>query len=162
LFGELSSGLFILCLGLAILHSSVWIVVGFSAAIAGFISQIRANRRYAAQREAFRHKNAPNYPRIFDTPPPEDIDGAAEEEFDLYDTDTCTYLGKTSRKDLKILIHRFREIPQQGPNDIFMLVESLEMLPNDSISPEFSRLLRDAFKKQDSLVLRWIPSNRQN
>ena len=159
LIGELAIGFFVLSMGLAILHSPAWILLCIPAWLAAFISSIRTDRRHRTEKKALRAKNATSYPDIFDTPPPQDIDSIAVDEFDLYDTETCTYIGKASKKDLKILIDRFGELPQQGPNDIFMLVESLEMLPKNSISNEFSTLLHNAFKKHDYLlVIRWIPS----
>jgi hypothetical protein len=162
LTGELSIGLFILSMGLTILHSHGWILVCISAWITGFISNMRTNRRHRAEKEALRAKNAANYPGVFDTPPPQDIEGAGGDQFDLYDTDTCTYIGKASKQDLRILIERFGYLSEQGSNDIFILVECLEMLSDNSISDEFSTVLRNTFKKHDSLVIRWIPSLPQN
>ena len=157
LVGELSIGFFVLCPGLALLHSPVWIIPAIAAFAVGFISQGRSNRQYLAKEKNLRQKNEAGYPGVFENPPPDDIESIDENELDLFDTGICTYLGRASKDDVKVLIHRFKDIPEQGPNDIYMLVESLEMIPQDSVSPEFIMLLKKAFEKRDYLVIRWLP-----
>lgn len=154
-------GVFILCGGLAYLHSPVWIILSLVAFAVGFISQSRARRQYLAKEEKLRKENAAKYPGVFDNPPPDDIESIQGDELDLFDAGACSYLGRASKDDVKVLIRRFKDIPEQGPNDIFMLVESLEMIPEDSVSREFIMLLKEAFKKRDYLEIRWLaPSNR--
>ena len=157
LVGELSIGIFVLCIGLAWLHLTVWIIPAIAAWVVGFISQGRSNRRHLAKEKNLRQKNAAGYPGVFENPPPDDIESIDENELDLFDTGICTYLGRASKDDVKVLIHRFKDIPEQGPNDIYMLVESLEMIPQDSVSREFIMLLKKAFEKRDYLVIRWLP-----
>ncbi len=162
LTGELSMGVFILCLGLTWLHSPVWIIPALGAFAVGFVSQERARRQNLAKIKNLRQKNAADYPGVFDNPPPEDIGSIDEDELDLFDTGTCTYLGRVSKDDVRVMINQTKDIPEQGPNDIFMLVESLGMIPKDSVSPEFIALLKKAFEKRDYLEIRWLPpSNRQ-
>jgi hypothetical protein len=159
--GELSIGIFILCCGLAVLHSSAWIIPAIAAFAVGFISQICARRQYLTKDKKLREENAAKYPGVFDNPPPVDIENIDEDELDLFDAGSCTYLGKASKDDVKVLINRFKDIPEQGPNDIYMLVESLEMIPKGSVSREFIMLLKKGFEKRDYLVIRWLaPSNR--
>ena len=156
--GELSFGVFVLCLGLAALqHSPIWAIPALAAWVVGYIDYRRANRRHAAEEDQLRARNSAKYPGVFDHPPPDDIHRADDVEFDLFDTGACTYLGKAAKRDLKTLIDRFGEIPEQGPNDIFMLPEFLEIMPKNSISQEFTMLLKKAFETRDHLVLRWIP-----
>lgn len=157
LVGELSIGIFVLCNGLALLHSPVWIIPAIAAFAVGFISQGRSRRQYLAKEKNLRQKNAADYPGVFENPPPDDIENIDENELDLFDTGICTYLGRASKDDVKVLIHQFKDIPEQGPNDIYMLVESLEMIPQDSVSREFIMLLKKAFEKRDYLVIRWLP-----
>jgi hypothetical protein len=160
--GELAISIFVLCWGLtAAFHTAVFLIPAIVAFAVVVISQRRANKQRIAKDEQLRRKNAPKHPGVFDTPPPSDIESINEDELDIFDAGSCTYLGRVSKNDIKVLINRFKDIPEQGPNDIFMLVESLEMLPKGSVSPEFIKLLKKAFKKRDYLEVRWLPpSNR--
>jgi hypothetical protein len=158
--GELAMGILFLCFGLTATHSPVWIIPSIAAFAVGFISQMCAKRQYRAKEETLRHENAAKYPGVFDNPPPNDIESINEDELDLFDAGSCAYLGRVSKDDVKALIHQFKDIPEQGPNDIFMLVESLEIIPKDSVSREFIMLLKKAFEKRDFLEIRWLsPSN---
>jgi hypothetical protein len=159
LTGELSMGVFILCLGLTWLHSPVWIIPGVTAFAVGFISQQISRRQYLAKEKNLRQRNAAGYPGVFDNPPPQDIESIDEDELDLFDTGACTYLGRVSKDNVKVLINQTKDIPEQGPNDIYMLVESLGLIPQGSVSPEFVTLLKKAFKKRDYLVIRWMPTS---
>lgn len=116
-----------------------------------------AHRQYLSKEKKLREENAANYLGVFDKQPPVDIENIDEDELDLFDAGSCTYIGKASKNDIKVLINRFKLIPGQGPNDIYMLVESLEMIPEDSVSREFITLLKKAFEKRDYLELRWLP-----
>jgi hypothetical protein len=158
LAGELTIGIFVLCCGLtAAFDSPVWLIPALAAFAVGFVSQTRAQRQYIAKNKKLREENAVKYTGVFDNPPPESIENIKEDELDLYDAGSCTYLGRVSKNDVKVLIERFKEIPEQGPNDIYMLVESIEMLPKCSVSPEFISLLKKAFGKRDYLEIRWLP-----
>jgi len=159
LCAELAVSIFVLCIGLCVLHSPVWIIFVLPAWVVGFFSQIRTNRQYHLAEDKLRTKNAQKYPGVFDTEPPYDVNSFPDKEFDLYDADTCTYLGKILRQDVKVLIDRFTEIPEQTPNDIYMLVESMEILPKESMSQDLIKLLENAFEKRDCLVLRWLPAS---
>ena len=78
----------------------------------------------------------------------------------ISETDAAVVTIKTdvaNEGDVKALVERFKDIPEQGPNDIYMLVESLEMIPEGSTSREFVMLLKKAFEKRDYLVIRWLP-----
>ena len=155
---ELSAGIFILSCGLA-LRFPAWIILAPFAWLVGFTSQRRANQQYDAREQQLRTINSSKYPGIFDNPPPDDIDSIDEDELDLFDAGACTYLGRASKKDIKALLDAFKDIPEpeKGTNDVFMLVESLELLSKESVSKEFRTLLEKAFEKRDFLELRWIP-----
>jgi hypothetical protein len=156
--GELACGSFALCIGLAILQrSGVWAAPALTAWAIGYVSQWRAERRHAAEEEELRARNAANYPGVFDNPPPDDIGRIRADEFDVFDSGACTYLGRATRTDLEVLIDRFGDMPEQGPNDLFLIPESLEVLPAGSLSPAFVALLREAFEQREFLVLRWMP-----
>jgi hypothetical protein len=135
LTGELSMGVFILCLGLTWLHSPIWIIPALGAFAVGFVSQEWARRENLAKERTLREKNAADYPGVFDNQPPQDIESIDEDKLDLFDTGTCTYLGRVFKDDIRVLINQTKEIPEQGPNDIYMLVESLELIPENSVSP---------------------------
>lgn len=159
--GELSMGIFILCIGLAALqHSVIWVFPAVIGWIGMALAGRREERRRTAAENELRARNAAYYPGVFDNPPPDDIDRMQDDEFDLFDAGACTYLGKATRKDIKALIDRFSQIPEQGPNDIFMLVESLGTIGDGAISQELMVLLENAFEKRDHLVLRWMPASR--
>ena len=158
--GELACGTFVLCVGLAILQGSgVWVIPALAAWAVGYVLQGRANRRHVAKERELRTRNATNYPGIFDNPPPDDIDRIHADELDVFDSGACTYLGRATRHDLKALIDRFADMPDQGPNDLFLIPESLEMFPEGSLSPEFVALLKKAFEKREFLVLKWMPAS---
>jgi hypothetical protein len=154
--GELAAGIFFLCIGLGWLHSAVWAIPAVAAFVVGFTDQTHAHSRLVAKEKKLREENAPKYPGVFDNPPPDNIESIKENEIDLFDAGSCAYLGRASKNDVKTLIERFKDIPEQGPNDIYMLVESLEMLPKGSVSSEFIMLLKKAFEKRDYLEIRWV------
>lgn len=161
LAGELACGTFVLCVGLAVLQGSgVWVIPALAAWAVGYVSQGRAHRRHAIEEQELRAQNAVNYPGIFDNPPPDDIDRMHADEFDVYDSGACTYLGRATKHDLKALIDLCRDMPAQGPNDLFLILESLEMVPDGSLDPEFVALLQKAFEKREFLVLRWMPPSQ--
>jgi hypothetical protein len=159
--GELACGTFVLSLGLcAARHSALWVIPALVAWGVGYCSQWRANRRHASQEDDLRQRNAANFPGVFDHPPPQDIDRVESDELDVFDSGACTYLGRAARHDLKALIDRFRELPEQGPNDIFLIPESLALLPDGALSPDFTKLLQRAFETRDFVVLRWLPPSQ--
>jgi len=53
LVGELSTGIFVLCCGLVLLHSLVWAIPAIAAFAVSFISQGRANRQCRAKKKNF-------------------------------------------------------------------------------------------------------------
>jgi hypothetical protein len=161
LTGELSAGAFILCIGLAALQDSgLWVVPALVAWVFGYVSQGRADRRHAAEVAALRERNAANHPGIFDGPPPPDIDAIPGDTLDVYDAGTCTYLGRVAKDDIRVLVERFEE-PNEGPNDIFLLEEFPDVLPEGSLSPGFTALLQKAFEGRDYLIVRWMPPSRE-
>lgn len=157
LTAELACGSFLLCLGLSALqHTGVWVVPAIAAWVVGYVSQWRAGKQHAAAAAELRERNAESYPGVFEGPPPEDIEAVSGDELDVYDAGACTYLGRAAKGDVKSLVSRFSEV-SEGPNDIFLIVESLEMLDEGALSEEFRRLLERAFEERDFLVLRWLP-----
>ena len=159
LIGDLSISIFVLCFGLAV-HSPAWIILALVAFILILISQNRADKEYAAQEDKLRRANSSKYPGVFDNPPPDDINSVDEDELDLFDAGACTYLGRVGKKDIIAVIDQFKNLAEQGSNDIFMLEESLLLLPKESVSKEFRTLLEKAFEKRDFLDLRWMPLSR--
>jgi hypothetical protein len=156
--GELAISFFVICWGLtAVFHSAVFIIPAIAAFVVGFISQRRADKHRIAKDQELRKENALKYPGVFDVPPPSDIESIKQDELDIFDAGSCTYIGRVSKNDVKVLINRFKDVPDQGPNDIYMLVESIEMLPKNSVSQNFITLLKNAFEKRDYLEVRWQP-----
>jgi len=162
LTGELCIGVFVLSMGLAVwTESGAWIIPALAAWVAGFVSQRRAQRRHAAAEKQLRVTNSARYPGVFDKAPPTDLDATNDETFDLFDAGACTYLGQVSRRDLESLIARHRDVPEQDPNDLFMLRESLGLFPAGELSDELVTLLNKAFDERDCLELRWMPPTRR-
>lgn len=158
LVGELAIGGFIICFGLAVLqHSPVWILPAAAILVVIFCSQERARRRHAAEENELRARNSADYPGVFDHPGPNDLNSVAGDELDLFDLVTYAYLGRASKGDVQALIKRFCELPEQGPNDIYLEEEFLSALTPDLVSQRFITMLNAAFEQRDRLVLRWMP-----
>ncbi|QDT45070.1 hypothetical protein Pan241w_51880 [Gimesia alba] len=123
----------------------------------GFMSQERARKRFQLKESELYEANKKEHPGIFDSLPPENLDDFDDEIFDLYDAGIATYLGTISRGDLQILISRFELDGEQGPNDIFVFYEMVELAKETGISDELEALLYQALEKRDALYLRWLP-----
>jgi len=161
LTGELSFFALLGFVGGVLLHpSAVWVVVALCAGIVAYLSQNRANRRHEASENELRERNALNHPGVFDDHPPSDIDAINGEQVDLYDAGACTYIGSFPKSDIKAIISAFSDMQDQGRNDIFILVESLEFVPSSQVTPELTSSLNVALEKRDHLVLRWMPESR--
>ncbi|QDV20450.1 hypothetical protein Pan153_51250 [Gimesia panareensis] len=137
--------------------SAVCVIFALPAAMISYISEGRARKRFLLKEAELYEANKKEHPGIFDTLPPERLDDFDDEVFDLYDAGIATYLGTISREDLKILIDRFELDGEQGPNDIFVFHEMVELAKEAGISDELESLLFQALEKRDYLYLRWIP-----
>lgn len=158
LVGEVSLWVFMFSAGALILQrNAVWFIPNLCSFIVLYISEIRASRRLKAQENELRATNALNYPSVFDGPPPTDFDAISGEYVDLYDAGACTFIGTVAKSDIRGLIDEHVEMTDEGPNDIYLLVESLEMFPDPQPSQEFISLLKSAFTNRDYLLLRWMP-----
>jgi hypothetical protein len=60
--------------------------------------------------------------------------------------------------EIEELIEATKDIPDQGPNDIFVIPESLESPVVCPAGPELRPLLNKHFESRDYAVLRWIPA----
>ena len=157
LVGDLSLCLFVGSLG-AIVFSPFWVLPALAAWITGYISQRRANLRHNNEEEQLRKTNALNHPRVFDNQPPENIDDVVDETLDLFDAGACTYVGSVLASDIRVLVNAFSDMPDQGTNDIFLIPESLELIPESQLTQDFTTMLNVAFEDRNYLVLRWLPS----
>ena len=90
------------------------------------------------------------------TAPPCDPDATDAEQFDLYDAGACTYFGRITKSDTVALIKVFKDAVHEGPNDLFVIYESLEFFPKDVLSEELVAMLHNALEERDYLLLRWI------
>jgi len=160
-FAEICIAVFVLCIGLTVVFdSAAWAIPALGAWIGGFISQQRTRRRFLASEGRLRKRNSADYPGVFDTPPPTDIDATNDVQFELFDAGACTHLGRITKDELKKLIEEFAATLQEGPNDLFMLQESLEIFPDGLLSDKLAAILEAALNKRDYLVLRWVPSSK--
>jgi len=149
---------FFLCVGLFLLTENViWVGVLLIAWQVGYFAERADWRRFHRQEDALRKANAAYHPGIFEQTPPQDINAFCEEEFRLFDTGACTYLGNVPRQDLQKLIEWRSLSPDLGPNDIYFLEEDLELSKELGISPEFLELVSNGFQSRDYVILRWMP-----
>jgi hypothetical protein len=161
LAGELSICVFFGSIGAGLVSgSAAWVILALPAWVVGYVSQGRANRRHRTAVDELRRANALRHPGVFDGPPPDDVEAVRDEELDVYDTGTYSYIGSVPRSDVKALIIAFADILDQGPNDIFVIVECLDQMTESGVSRGTVDLLRDAFEGRDHLVLRWMPPAR--
>jgi hypothetical protein len=159
--GAVAGCVFLGCIGAAFLHlSAIWVIPALFAWFVGYVSQNRANRQHQAEEEQLRKTNALDHPGVFDGPPPTDFDAVSGDQLDLYDAGACTYIGTVRKSDMKATISAFAEMPDQGPNDLFFIYESLELLPESEVTQEFITLLNGALTQRDYLLLRWMPQNQ--
>jgi hypothetical protein len=164
---EVAGAIFLLGLGLMAISSTTGLVplplgalaliVALGAWLVGFIFQQRGRRQHAAEEHALRAKNAMAYPGIFDCIPPGDLDAIKDDPLDLYDSGQCIYLGPVSRRDMRFLVEQFKDLADTPSNDVFVLSESIESLPETAISPECRLLLTNALEERGYLILRWMP-----
>lgn len=156
--GAVAGCVFIGCVGAAFLHhSAIWVIPALCAWFVGYVSQSLANRRHQAEEEQLRKTNALDHPGVFDGPPPADFDATPGEQLDLYDAGACTYIGTVRKSDMRATINVFAKMPDQGSNDIFVIHESLGLLPESEVTQEFVTLLSGALTQRDYLLLRWMP-----
>lgn len=161
--GAIGAWVFIGCVGAGFLHpSAVWIIPALFAWLVGYVSQNRANRQHQAEEAQLRIANALEHPGVFNVPPPTDLDAISGDQVDLYDAGACTFIGTVRKSDMKATINTFAETPDQGPNDIFIIYESLELIPKSEVTQDFIALLNDALTRRDYLLLRWIPKHQNS
>ncbi|MCA9442440.1 MAG: hypothetical protein KC964_16680 [Candidatus Omnitrophica bacterium] len=156
--GEICFCVFLLSMGaLVVQRNQGWVYPLLISFLIGYLSDNRASRRFRRQAEEIRAKNSLNHPGIFEGPPPTDLDAVPGDRVDLYDADTCTFLGTVAKSDIRGFVEEWAEGTGESPNDVYVLVESLEMFPDPKPSEEFVSLLKEAFATRDDLVLRWMP-----
>ncbi|MBN2579480.1 MAG: hypothetical protein JXB10_10850 [Pirellulales bacterium] len=156
---------FLLFLGLAFLfHSALAGVAGFTVGIVMCYFGICDERRYRNRLKQTRASNAAQYPGVFEQPAPAIAASELPDQptFRIFDNFTATYLGEITREQLLFLIRwhenfgtgAAREFPQT--NDIFILVDCLDMMRDQGADPALIELLRQWIsKKKNDLELRW-------
>lgn len=163
MLGELSIAAALLSFGAMLLaRAPVWGLAFIVAWLIGFMAQWRDNRCHRLAQEAIRSANAVHHPRIFDQDPPEDLNATDDQTFRLYDLGYCVYLGNIDRSDLRVLIECLMIVPEFGPNDLYMMEESFDLIPTDDLSTDCETLLKRALQDHGDLTLRWIPSSSKN
>jgi hypothetical protein len=158
LVAELSAGVLFAAVGAGLWHPSpIWLLFLLPALVVGLLSQRRANRTHREQQDQLRRRNAADHPGVFDRPPPTDIDAIEGEVLDLYDSGACTYLGTIAKSEMAAIVDACPTVPDQPFNDVFLISESLEMLPQTRLSPQTLDMLRAALQEREYLLLRWMP-----
>ncbi|WP_146460611.1 hypothetical protein [Rubripirellula tenax] len=106
-----------------------------------------------------RDSNAKNHPGVFDTEPPTNLDPSDTDLVDLYDCGSCVYLGRLNASIVSDLISATSDMPDQGPNDIFVIEETLEppLMPE---AVELKAFLREHFDTRGYAILRWFPAQK--
>ena len=107
-------------------QNGVWILVALPAWLVGFISQERGERRRRREIQALRAQNAKDYPGVFDRDPPQYLDAIPGDRVDVYDTGTCTYIGRFPKSDMAAIIKQYSYLCEHGSNDVFMTIDMLE------------------------------------
>lgn len=160
--GQIAVCVFIGSIGAAFLHhSAIWTIPALAAWLVGYLSQKRANRRHQTEEEELRKTNALEYPGVFDHPPPTDLEATPGDRLDLYDAGACTFIGSVNKSDIIAAIDVLADMPDQGPNDIFVIHESLEIISESHVTEEFTTLLNAALTHRDYVVLRWMPQTQK-
>ncbi|QEG00749.1 hypothetical protein Mal15_48210 [Stieleria maiorica] len=155
--GEISLAGFIGSVGGGIASGHpVFFLTALPCWLVGFLSQSRANRRFQRDEEQLRTENAKLYPGVFDIDPPQCMDVDTTPLVDVYDCDSCVLIGRIGSMHIRDLIHATADMPDQGPNDIFVIEEMVEppALPE---SNELHSFLQPHFGSRGHAVLRWIP-----
>lgn len=132
----------------------LWSVSVLVAWLVAYLSQNHANRRYERELEELRQRNAIDHPGIFDSEPPVDLEAVFGEELDLYDANTCTFLGTVAKTDLRLVAEVATGSSEDIQNDLYVIYERLG---DERLSDGFVRMLEEAIKDRDCLVLRWMP-----
>ncbi len=156
LTGELATAGFIGCIGLTIIATPVFLIPALVCWVTAARSQSNANRTFAQQDEELRARNAKNYPGVFDREPPQSLDLNETEDVDVYDCGSCIYLGRIAAKSIENLITATSDMPDQGPNDIYVIEEMLEP-PIMTEGNDLQLFLREHFDSRGYAVLRWFP-----
>lgn len=157
LVAELSAAGFVASVGSGFVFASpTFILPALLCWVAGFISQERANRRFRREEETLRAKNSKQHPGIFDSDPPTSLDLDEVEYVDVYDCGSCAYLGRIAAQRIRELIDATAVMPDQGPNDIFVIEETLEPPMMDE-AVELKAFLREHLDARGYAVLRWLP-----
>ena len=96
------------------------------------------------------------YPGVFDRDPPLHLDVDATRHVDVYDCDSCAYIGRIGSIHIRDLIQSTADMPEQGPNDIFVIEEMVgpPALPE---SNDLKAFLQPHFDSRGHAVLRWLP-----
>ena len=155
--GELALAGFIGSIGGGIASEHpLFILTALPCWLVGFVSQSRANRRFRRDEESLRTENAKLYPGVFDHDPPQRLDADVTPLADVYDCDSCVYIGRIHSSHICDLIRLTMDMPDQGPNDIFVIEEMVEppALPE---SNELQTFLQPHFDLRGHAVLRWLP-----
>lgn len=160
LVAELAGAGFVACIASAGLRSSPLMLLAFPMWLILHVSQTRANRQFHDAEDRLRSQNAKRYPGIFDRDPPEELEAIAPTMVDLYDCGACVYIGRIPALDLKQTIDATEDVPDQGPNDIFLVPEALESPAIYPVSNDLKRLLDRHFESRDHAILRWLPATQ--
>lgn len=138
--------------------SPLFVLTALPCWLIGYISQGRANRKFHREEESLRKRNAEQHLGIFEADPPQRLDPLGTGAVDVYDCGACLYLGRVGTAEIEVLIDATKNMPDQGPNDIFIIPESLESPIACPAGPELRPLLNKYFESRDYVVLRWIPA----
>jgi len=146
---------FLLSFLLALLLQAPWFFAGmFISVIAGKIF----SRQDAAIHQLF--------PGVFDFAPPTNIDAVEEQLVDLYDCDSCTFLGTSHKQNIANLLIAYKDCPELlgNSNNDFPLcggqLDIFEHVYDQKLSLDFIDLVNNKANEnpRDLVTLRWLPS----
>jgi hypothetical protein len=145
---------------LVLTDSPVWFAAALVGAIVAGIPT-RAEHREAAEKAAkkaeLRAQSPPEYARIFDQDPPDDINAHEGDMVDTYDAETRTYVGRFPKSDIRMILDTLDDAIR---NDFPIDRSTLEFV-EDYTAVKFTRPFYDtlnaAVNEREYLTLRWMP-----
>ena len=160
--------MFFVCFVTAIFAKLPILVVPALVAFAvSWIVSKRDKKRHESMLLKFRNDNAQRFQNIFDSPPPSNLDAIDEEYLDLYDTETCLYIGRVPKHDIQTIFDFYDNEPlvfENGPNDIPFtqdFIQSIEESKTHNLSAEFLDSMKNAMddKYLTLVTIRWTPAS---
>ena len=159
--------IFAACVLLTFATDSFWYAtIALPCWIIAAVIEARQSRRHTRDVESFRSLNEQKLGHIFSCEPSRGLRNLDDDQLDLYDCVTFTYLGRVPKSDLLLILDSYADMPDllpNGDNDIPFSIDDYEAIPvihNQQFSDSFTRVLPDgiAFAMDSHCQDRWLTS----